>query len=66
MSRPGSFTNEQVQDMRKLYWVDCVTASSIIEKYNRPRSTIRNVLYYENYSNVPDVFDYSEIRRKED
>ena len=63
MGRIGSLSDEEVQEMRRRFMCEMHTIKAISADYGRPISTIRNVLYYENYAHVPDTFDPREVRR---
>lgn len=60
---PGKIPTEVIQQMRKAYWVDMTTISELSRQYDKPLSTVRSAVQYENYQWVKDTFKAAEVVR---
>jgi len=60
---PGKIPAEVIQQMRKAYWVDMTTISELSRQYDKPASTVRSAVQYENYQWVKDTFKAAEVVR---
>jgi len=59
----GKIPTEVIQQMRKAYWVDMTTIAELSRQFNKPSTTVRSAVQYENYQWVKDTFKAAEVVR---
>ncbi len=54
---------QQVQSMRREYWVDLDSMKTISERYSINRRTLYDIVHYVTWLSIPDIYTGDETRR---